>query len=67
MSSRWLAPLVGVVGLLTLVVGVVWAELDMRTMGGVPLVGVGGVLLLAAAVVAATVEGTTRRRDALPR
>jgi hypothetical protein len=65
--GRWLAPLVGVVGLLTLVAGVVWAELDMDTMGGVPLVGVGGVLLLAAAVVAATVEGTTRRRDALPR
>ncbi|SDX54834.1 hypothetical protein SAMN05660209_00665 [Geodermatophilus africanus] len=64
--GRWLAPLVGVVGLLTLVAGVVWAELDMDTMGGVPLVGAGGVLLLAAAVVAYTVEGTTRRRDALP-
>ena len=64
--GRWLAPLVGVVGLLTLVAGVVWAELDMNTMGGVPLVGAGGVLLLAAAVVAATVEGTTRRRDAMP-
>jgi peptidoglycan/LPS O-acetylase OafA/YrhL len=65
--GRWLAPLVGVVGLLTLVGGVVWAELDVHTMGGVPLVGVGGVLLLAAAVVAATVEGATRRRDAHPR
>jgi hypothetical protein len=65
--GRWLAPLVGVVGLLTLVAGVVWAELDMNTMGGVPLVGAGGVLLLAAAVVAATVEGADRRRDALPR
>ena len=65
--GRWLAPLVGVVGLLTLVVGVVWAELDMNTMGGVPLVGAGGVLLLAAAVVAATAEGSSRRRGALPR
>jgi len=65
--GRWLAPLVGVVGLLTLVGGVVWAELDMETMGGVPLVAVGGVLLLAAAVVAATVEGTTRRRHPLHR
>ena len=41
--GRWLAPLVGVVGLLTLVAGVVWAELDVDTMGGVPLVGVGGI------------------------
>ena len=63
--SRWLAPVVGVVGLLTLVGGVVWAELDMRTMGGVPLVGVGGVLLVAAAVVAAFVEVTDRRRHRL--
>ncbi len=60
--GRWLAPLVGVVGLLTLVAGVVWAELDMNTMGGVPLVGAGGVLLLAAAVVAATTEVAARRR-----
>ena len=60
--GRWLAPLVGVVGLLTLVAGVVWAELDMNTMGGVALVGAGGVLLLAAAVVAATVESADRRR-----
>ncbi len=63
--GRWLAPLVGVVGLLTLVGGVVWAELDRDTMGGVPLVGVGGVLLVAAAVVAASVEGATRRRHRL--
>ena len=63
--GRWLAPLVGVLGLLTLVVGGVWAELDMNTMGGVPLVGVGGVLLVAAAVVAASVEGATRRRQPL--
>jgi hypothetical protein len=65
--GRWLAPLVGVVGLLTLVAGVVWAELDMHTRGGVPLAGAGGVLLVVAAVVAATVEVSTRRRDALPR
>ena len=63
--GRWLAPLVGVVGLLTLVAGVVWAELDMNTMGGVPLVGIGVVLLVAAAVVAASVEGATRRRHRL--
>ena len=65
--SRWLAPLVGVVGLLALVVGVVWAELDMSTMGGVPLAGAGVVLVLAATVLAAFVEVSTRRRDALPR
>jgi hypothetical protein len=65
--GRWLAPLVGVVGLLALVTGVVWAEVDMDTMGGVSLAGAGGVLLLVAAVVAATVEVSTRRRDALPR
>jgi hypothetical protein len=63
--GRWLAPLVGVVGLLTLVVGVVWAELDMDTMGGVPLVGVGGVLLVAAAVVAASVAAADHRRHRL--
>ncbi len=63
--GRWLAPLVGVVGLLTLVAGVVWAELDRDTMGGVPLVGVGGVLLVVAAVVAASVEVVTRRRQPL--
>jgi hypothetical protein len=33
----------------------------------VSLAGAGGVLLLVAAVVAATVEVSTRRRDALPR
>jgi hypothetical protein len=59
--GRWLAPLVSVLGLLTLVVGIVWAELDMRTMNGVPLVGVGGVLLLAAALLAGSVEVATRR------
>jgi hypothetical protein len=63
--GRWLAPLVSVLGLLTLVVGIVWAELDMRTMNGVPLVGVGGVLLLAAALLAGSVEVATRRRHPL--
>ena len=63
--GRWLAPLVGVVGLLTLVAGVVWTELDMDTMGGVALVGVGGVLLVAAAVVAACVAGVDHRRHRL--
>jgi hypothetical protein len=63
--GRWLAPLVGVVGLLTLVVGVLWAELDMSTMGGVPLVGAGGVLLVVAAALAASVEGVTRHRHPL--
>ncbi len=65
--SRWLAPLLGVVGLLALAVGVVWAELDMSTMAGVPLAGAGAVLVLAATVLAAVVEGQTRRRDALSR
>jgi hypothetical protein len=63
--GRWLAPLVGVLGLLVLVVGMVWAELDMHTMNGVPLVGVGGVLLVAAGLLAGSVEVTTRRRNAL--
>jgi hypothetical protein len=58
---------VGVVGLLALVVGMAWAELDKSTINGVPLVGAGGVLLLAAAIVAASAEVSTRRRDALPR
>ena len=65
--GRWLAPLVGVVGLLALVVGMAWAELDKSTINGVPLVGAGGVLLLAAAILAASAEVSTRRRDALPR
>ena len=63
--GRWLAPLVGVIGLLTLVAGVVWAELDRDTMGGVPLVGVGGVLLVAAAVVAACVAAADHHRHRL--
>ncbi len=65
--GRWLAPLVGVVGLLALVVGVAWAELDWYTMGGVPLVGVGIGLVLVAGALAAVVEGLTRHRNALPR
>jgi hypothetical protein len=39
----------------------------MSTMGGVPLAGAGAVLVLAATVLAASVEVSTRRRDALPR
>jgi hypothetical protein len=65
--GRWFAPLLGVVGLLALVVGVVWAELDMSTMAGVPLAGAGAVLVLTATVLAAVVEGLTRHRDALSR
>ena len=65
--GRWLAPLVGVVGLLSLVVGVVWAELDRSGMGGVPLVGAGAGLVLVAGALAAVVEGLTRHRNALPR
>ncbi len=64
--GRWLAPLVGVVGLLALAVGLVWAELDWTTMGGVLLVGVGAGLVLVAGALAAVVEGLTRHRNALP-
>lgn len=64
--GRVLAPVLGVVGLVALVVGVLWAELDRSTMGGVPLVGVGGALLLAAAALAASVEGAAHRRHPLP-
>lgn len=63
--GRVLAPVLGVVGLVVLVVGVLWAELDRSTMGGVPLVGVGGALFLAAAAVAASVEGTSHHRHPL--
>lgn len=63
--GRVLAPVLGVVGLVVLVVGVLWAELDRSTMGGVPLVGVGGALLLAAAAVAASVEGASHHRNPL--
>ena len=65
--GRWLAPLVGVVGLLSLVVGVVSAELDHSGMGGVPLVGAGAGLVLVAGALAAVVVGLTRHRNTLPR
>ena len=65
--GRWLAPLVGVVGLLTLVVGMTWAELDESSMAGVGAVGFGTVLLVLAGGLAAAVEGLTRRHHPLPR
>lgn len=65
--SRWLAPLVGVVGLLTLVVGITWAELDESSMAGVGVVGFGAALLILAGGLAAAVESMTRRHHPLPR
>ena len=65
--GRWLAPLVGVVGLLALVGGMVWAELDRGSMAGVYVVGAGALLLVVAGGLAAVVEGLTRHRDPLPR
>ena len=65
--SRWLAPLVGIVGLLTLVVGMAWAEWNMDTMGGVPLVFSGVLLLVLAGVIAAGQEVSARHRQAVPR
>ena len=65
--GRWLAPLVGVVGLLALVAGIVWTELDDVAMGGVAVVGSGVVLLVVAGGLAAVVEGLTRNRNPLPR
>jgi hypothetical protein len=66
--GRWLAPLAGVVGLLMLVAGLIWAELAVTTTGGVGLVGLGVLVLLAAALAAGTHEGLThlarRRRPA---
>jgi hypothetical protein len=64
--GRWLAPLVGVVGLLALVVGIVWTELDEGSMGGVGVVGSGALLLVVAGGLAAVVEGLTRHRNPLP-
>ena len=59
--GRWLAPLLGVVGLGMLVVGLVWAEVDKSSMAGVGLAGYGiGVLVLATGL-AAAVEALTRR------
>ncbi|MGY1636610.1 hypothetical protein ACI78V_08140 [Geodermatophilus sp. SYSU D00742] len=63
--GRWLAPLAGVVGLLVLVVGLVWAELDVATTGGMGLVGLGVLVLVVATFVACAQEGLThlaRRR-----
>jgi hypothetical protein len=64
--GRWLAPLVGVVGLLVLVVGMVWTELDMGSMAGVGMVGSGVLLLVVAGGLAAVVEGLTRHRNPVP-
>ena len=65
--GRWLAPLLGVVGLLALVGGLVWVELDKASMGGVGLVGSGVLLLVVAGGLAAVVEGMTRHRNPLAR
>ncbi|MGY1633296.1 hypothetical protein ACI784_16475 [Geodermatophilus sp. SYSU D01186] len=54
--GRWLAPLAGVVGLLMLVVGLVWAEIDLATTGGMGLVGLGVLVLIGAALLAAVTE-----------
>ncbi len=60
---RVLAPLLGVVGLVCLVAGLAWAELDLHTMAGVWLVAVGALaLLLGAAVVGVAELGHLRRR-----
>jgi hypothetical protein len=60
---RVLAPLLGLVGLLCLVVGLVWAELELHTMAGVRLVGLGVVgLLLGAALVGLHELAAARRR-----
>ena len=65
--GRWLAPLVGALGLLALVVGVVWAEVDKGSMAGVRVVGLGALALVVAGGLAAAVEGLTRHRHPLPR
>jgi hypothetical protein len=59
---RVLAPLCAVVGLLCLVVGLVWAELDLHTMAGVRLVGLGAIGLLLGAALAGLHELTAARR-----
>ena len=59
--GRWLAPLVGVVGLLALVAGMVWVEVDRGSMSGVAVVGSGVGGLLVACVIAAVVEMRERR------
>ena len=64
--GRWLAPLMGVLGLLALVAGVAWVELDEGSMTGVRVVGSGVLLLVVAGGLAAGVEGLTRHRHPLP-
>ena len=59
--GRWLAPLVGVVGLLALVAGLVWVELDRGSTGGVAVVGAGVAGLVVACLIAAVVETHERR------
>ncbi|MFW3172057.1 hypothetical protein [Geodermatophilus sp. CPCC 206100] len=58
--SRLLAPLIAIVGLVALAVGLVWAELEVTSMGGVRLVGVGALALLAAAALAGVHESGAR-------
>ena len=65
--SRWFAAVVGVVGLLALVAGMAWAELDRDSMGGVGVVGAGAVLLVVAGGLVAVVEVLSRFRHPLPR
>ncbi|MGY1620999.1 hypothetical protein ACI789_02235 [Geodermatophilus sp. SYSU D00965] len=66
MCKVW-AAVVGVAGLLALVGGVVWAEIDMASMTGPALVGLGALLLVAAATLCGVKEGLdalTRHRHA---
>ena len=65
--SRWLAPLVGVVGLLMLVVGMVWIELDRGSMGAVVVFGSGLVVVVVAVLLAVGVELITRHRNPVQR
>jgi hypothetical protein len=51
------AAAVGLVGLVALVGGVVWAELDVASMSCPALVGIGAVLLVVAATVCGVKEG----------
>ena len=65
--SRWLAPLVGVVGLLMLVVGMVWIELDRGSMGAVVVFGSGLLVVVVAVLLAVGVELITRHRNPVQR